>query len=142
MSVRSFDSIEEAFHQIQLDKTVADARTQDWQRAFEVGEYFLAASGSIPIWGQVIQEYEECFSCLGEDSSEGCSECQGQGEVRIDPDLSQRFTKCFSYICPQGELGYTHGVTILRKISEYSFGVLQMRKPKSVEEATALLSRN
>ncbi|MFO7898939.1 MAG: hypothetical protein R6V58_07750 [Planctomycetota bacterium] len=98
MKVEFFDTHEEAMERLTEAMKAADARVVDWQAAMKPGEFFMAESGGdFPVFGEVLEDYRE---------------------KRL---RHYRFCRCFSEVCPEGELGDVHVSTILCKLSRAAF---------------------
>ena len=98
MRIEYFDSFEEMIEALEKAVEEADARVQDWQRSIRVGDYFVRSTPyGFPIYCEVLGEYEE------------------------EHLKNFRFCRCYSIVCPDGELGDVHISTAERKITKEEF---------------------
>jgi hypothetical protein len=94
MEVEFFDSHEAAARRLREAMEAADARVAPWQAALRPGECFLSiVEDGLVVFGEVLEGYSE-------------------------PHLRHyRFCRCFSVVCPEGELGDVHVSTVACRIS-------------------------
>lgn len=109
MSVRTFNSTEEMFDSIREGERRADEAVQPWQDAVKIGDYFVRVEelygDRFVIFGEVIDfEYEED------------REVYQQEHMK-----NHRLTKCYSVLCPEGEFGDVHVVSIGAVITKEMF---------------------
>ena len=99
MKVEFFDSLEQAAERLQQAMQAADARVRPWQAALAPGECFIADGGEedLLVFGEVLEGY---------------------AEARLQ---HYRFCRCYSVVCPEGELGDVHVSTVLCRISRQFF---------------------
>lgn len=98
MKVEFFATHEEAMQRLTEAMKAADARVLPRQAALKPGDLFIAESdGDFLVFGKVLEGYKE---------------------KRL---RHYRFCRCFSEVCPEGELGDVHVSTILRKLSREAF---------------------
>ena len=119
MTITSFDNIEELFDAMHKDREAADSNTQSWQAALTIGQCFVKEAQGIIIWGEIIAEEKD----PDEDP-----------EDAFETDPCEKFTRCFSVVCPKGELGFTHASTIVRTISRAAFEMCCNRTPITWKE--------
>jgi len=98
MKVEFFDTAEEAEQRLTEAMTAADARVIAWQAAVTPGDFFMAESGEgFAVFGQVLEGYKE---------------------KRL---RHYRFCRCFSEVCPEGELGDVHVSTLVCVLTREAF---------------------
>jgi len=89
MKVEFFDTAEEAAEALTKAMKAADARVQHWQAQVKPGDCFMSDSGEgYPVFGEVVEGYREKHL------------------------QHYRFCRCYSTVCPEGELGDVHVSTI------------------------------
>jgi hypothetical protein len=80
---------------------------KDWQRELKKGDYFVRNAGvGIPVYGEVVQSSGEY-----------------RGRLR-----DYRFCKCYSMMCPTGELGDVHISTVDRLLTPNEFEGAKARR--------------
>ena len=98
MEVEFFDTVEEAEERIEQARKAADARVAPWQAELKRGDLFMARSGEgFPVFGEVLETYRE---------------------KRLQ---HYRFCRCWSEVCPEGELGDVHVSTVVCKVGPELF---------------------
>lgn len=111
--ILSFDSTEDVLAHIRREQEAADKAVQPWQAAMKPGDHFVRlipeAEGIIAVYGEVVEpEFEP------EDGPNFYNQ----------PHMKNiRFTRCFSVMCPGGELGDTHVATMGHKLSQVQFNL-------------------
>lgn len=109
MRVVTFESAEDIFTEIQKARAEADANTEEWQRGIIPGHCFVRIvdcyGEPLAIYGEVIESpYEE------------------DRELYKEPHMAgYRLSRCFSSMCPEGELGDTHISTMIALLSREQF---------------------
>jgi len=89
MGVEFFDTAGAAGDAVTEALEAADARAVEWQTELKPGDCFMCDSGEgFPLFGELLESYSE----------ERLRHC--------------RLCKCYSVVCPQGELGGVHVSTI------------------------------
>ena len=82
---------------VQEQTRLADAEVRPWQAKLVPGDYFFKVVGDLPIFGEILEIYEE-------------------------PHVRHfRFTRCFSTDCPDGELGDIHVADVCDKLTFREF---------------------
>jgi hypothetical protein len=108
MKVIPIDDIDDFFKEIAENRNAADAQVEPWQADMKVGDHFVRIvdmGEPIVIYG-VIEEspYEE------------------DTEHYEQPHMKHfRMTRCFSVMCPEGEIGDTHVAVMSKKLSPTQF---------------------
>jgi hypothetical protein len=112
-----YGSVEEMFEDLGRAMERADSRVRPAQTSIKPGQYFInfRHGPELPLFGEVID-----ISKLGYDE---------ETQKEIEDDYKQphmrfyRFTRCFSWACPEGEMGDTHlsdvDAIIDRELFEY-----------------------
>lgn len=108
MRVIAFTETDDIFAEIAQRREEADHNIQPWQDEIIPGCYFIRLidfGGPLVIFGEVIESpYEE------------------DRELYKEPHMKgYRLTRCFSVVCPEGELGDTHVSTMHSLLSKEQF---------------------
>jgi hypothetical protein len=111
MRVTTFDNLDEFFEQIEESRQTADSHVEPWQTELKPGDHFVRLineGGIFAIYGEIIEpEFDE-----------------DEENFYLEPHMAHyRFSRCFSVMCPQGELGDTHVSTIGQKLSPTQFNL-------------------
>ncbi len=102
--ITSFDSVEEMMEAIEEARIAADEQVKDFQKAIKTGDHFLQLTEyGFWIYGEVLEEYKE------------------------ERMKHYRFCKCYSEVCPAGELGDVHVSVISGQISKEAFTAIVNR---------------
>lgn len=105
MNVEGFDSLDDIMRRLREDMAAADARVQPWQAAITTGDYFQRAAYGVRIYGEVLDNPDP-----------------------REPTLQHyRFCRCYSMMCPTGELGDVHVSTIERVLKPNEFEAAKQR---------------
>lgn len=99
MTIQSFKSVDEMFAAIEKAQVIADANVQGWQKTLDPGSYFIREALGIQIFCEVLPWPED----------------------EEDEPGNYRFCKCYSEMCPEGELGDVHISTAVRRITGEEF---------------------
>lgn len=111
--ITEYDSLEEMFQAIAAAEKEASAKVTDEQRAaFQVGDLFFRFAQGVAIYGEIV---DPTLHAEDEEEVEDLRETYNQVHMR-----NYRFTRCFSVMCPEGELGDTH-LSTMHKISQRQF---------------------
>ena len=108
MKVTPIEDLAEFFSKIAEDRDEADTRVEPWQAEMKAGDHFVRIvdmDGPLAIFG-VIEEvhYEE------------------DRELYALPHMRYfRSSRCYSVMCPEGELGDTHVSAMMKKLSPTQF---------------------
>jgi hypothetical protein len=111
--ILSFDDVGEVLDYLRGQQTTADSQVQPWQAEMKVGDYFVRLipmeDGIVAVYGEVLKpDYDE----------------DEEPNFYDQPHMKHvRFTRCFSMMCPGGELGDTHVASIGRKLSKTQFNL-------------------
>ena len=109
MSIRTYSSIDDMIADIQADGKAADARVEQWQTELADGDCFMRI---VDAWGETVTIYCEIVPL----------EYEEDRLLHADPHMKNyRFCRCFSRMCPDGELGDVHISTISAKLSRKAF---------------------
>ena len=102
MKFTSYDTIEEMFESLKKAMDAADKRVKPWQEKMTTpGTYFYQEYEEFIIWGEILNKEE----FLSPDEEEA----EWEKQERANPALrNYRFCRCFSPLCPEGELGDVH----------------------------------
>ena len=102
--IQEFSSFEEMMEEIERAMKEADRRVKPWQRKIKVGDYFEKETPyGFKVYCEVLDEYHE-------------------------PHLKNfRFCRCYSIVCPNGELGDVHVSTVKRRITKEEFEEMKRR---------------
>lgn len=98
------DSIQQFFDRIEQARVAAAARVEPWQAELKPGDHFVrievvGPGHAVAIYGEILETYSE-------------------------PRLEHyRFTRCFSVVMPEGELGDTHVSVMQKKLSPSQFNL-------------------
>lgn len=120
--VQSFDSLEEMFQYMARNEMIANARATQAQKAITYGDYWHRYDRNfrVHIYGYVIPLLE----MEADERSLGADDAEWDYERRMTEDAHSRgyrFSRAFSVIEPEGELGLVHIVAIDEKITEAEF---------------------
>lgn len=119
MDVQFFDSMEDMQDAIALGREQADARSTEQQKACKIGDHYYRYE---PDWD--LHVYAEILDPVESDRQAGGDEEELERLKRLyaSPHMQGfRFARCFSVICPDGELGDIHVSTITEFISNDEF---------------------
>jgi len=91
MEIKSFDSMEEMFEELDNQRKAADDRVEPWQRKLRPGDYAVR-------WFEGITIYSEILRPSSEDRA-----------LYKQPHMKHfRLTRSYSVVCPEGEIGDVH----------------------------------
>lgn len=109
----AFDDVEDVMTHLRQERDQADSQVQPWQAELKPGDHFIRLipleDGPVAVYGEVVEpDYDD------EDGP----------NLYDQPHMKNvRFTRCFSMMCPGGELGDTHVATMGRKLSKVQFNL-------------------
>jgi len=108
MQIEPCESIEELVRSEEFARQAADSRTQDWQRQIKKGDCFKRLTPyGLEIFGEVLKGYEA-------------------------EDLKNfRVCRCYSFVCPEGEIGDVHVSTIDSLIDRDTFEMVKNKLIKT-----------
>lgn len=118
MTFESFATLEEMFARMDEQRQAADAHIQPWQAAVKPGDCFLRTDQPVLIYGQVLPPPR-------------------QDRKRYEQEHLRdfRLTRCFSVLCPEGEVGDTHISCFTRLLTPEEFAAAQANDwPEPTEE--------
>tara|TARA_R100000656_G_scaffold104176_2_gene76269 strand:+ start:3066 stop:3455 length:390 start_codon:yes stop_codon:yes gene_type:complete len=119
MTVRSFGSLDEMIAAMEEDKRAADSQVQEWQKKLKVGDYFLRVECGIHIFCEVLDPSVPPDGSLDPEEVE---EIRKEAEIYKEPHMTGfRFCRCFSSVCPEGEVGDVHISTAGAKLRQEEF---------------------
>lgn len=119
MSIKSFDSIDELFDEMEKSRIKADASVHPFQAAIKKGDFFMRyfPDASIVIFGEVLDPFswydeEIAQAKTAEERAELEYELAHEKQMR-SALKHMRFTRAFSTMCVEGEMGDTHVATMI-----------------------------
>lgn len=111
MPIEVFKSVEDMFNALQEDQEAAALRIPVWAGTIKTGDFFIR---TVNFYGDPLTIWSEVLPCIEEDEEEN--------EVVVPYDGSAyRFTRSFSCVCPEGELGDVHVSTVGRLVTREEF---------------------
>lgn len=121
VKVTTFESIEDLFDEIEQSRTRADAAVQTFQAAIKPGDCFMRyiPDASVVVFGEVLDPFswyheEVARAKTAEDRKELDRELASEKQMRAASHMKHvRFTRAFSIMCPDGEMGDGHVATML-----------------------------
>lgn len=128
MTIRTFTTVEEMFEAMAKDEVQANDHTTVEQALIEPGTFFVRHyAPDLDIYGVCLTD-EEAMGRGSEDLdeeevAERESERQGLESARR---RGYMFTRCYSTMCPDGELGDTH-VSTMESITREAFEAARAR---------------
>lgn len=119
-------SLEDFFAAETTAAAAAAERVQEFQKALKPGDYIVRSQNGFIIYGEIIDPVVKMLDDETGLSEEQLEEMQAEHDYEIQlrnqPHMAAyRFSKCFSQLCPQGELGDLHISTVTKVISKESF---------------------
>lgn len=113
--IEAIESIERLFETEKRAREAADARTHDWQKQVRKGDCFKRVTpDGLEIFAEVLREYTL-------------------------PDMRNfRECRCYSFVCPEGEVGDVHVSTIDSLIDRATF---EMARSKLIKAWRLALKR-
>ena len=119
------DNIEGFFAEEAAAQVEAAANVQPFQAALKPGDYIVRSQNGFIIYGEILDPTPALVEEEGLDPealAEMRAEHDYEVQLRNQPHMAAyRFSKCFSQLCPQGELGDLHISTVTKVISKESF---------------------
>ena len=125
MTVKSYNSPEEMFADVQRDRSEADRHVEDWQRSVLPGDKIIRVvdqDGLLLIYGEVIDPIaseKEHYDL--EDPMEAAEFEYVQRQFSKEWARSYRYGKFYSTQCPEGEHRQLHLATITGVLTEAEF---------------------
>ncbi len=117
--------LEDFFAQEATEAAAAAERVQPFQKLLKPGDFFVRAQSDFIIYGEILDPTPDPISEEGldeEELEEARAEHAFELKLRNQPHMAAyRFSRCFSRICPQGEMGDIHISTVVKVISKESF---------------------
>lgn len=118
-------SLEDFFAQEAADQATALEKVQPFQRALKPGDFFVREQQDFVIYGEILDPTPPAIDEEGLDAEtleEMRAEHAFEVKLRNQPHMAAyRFSKCFSRICPTGEMGDIHISPVVKVISKESF---------------------
>jgi hypothetical protein len=114
MPIKSFDSIEEMFEAVaQLNKDAAEMPVEPWQTDLKEGDcflrvYYIGEGHPLNIYGEVI----------------AVDDPEDRELMASRPDL--RMCRCYSQLCPEGELGTVFIVSMTTPLTRAEFDAARL----------------
>ncbi len=87
--------VDDLFEAENANQEAAALQIQSWQAVIKPGDFFVRSEMGLTIYGKVMPDSES--------------------------DGAYRFTRCFSEMCPEGELGDMHISTVTRILTKAEF---------------------
>lgn len=122
--LKTFENAGEMLRHIAESRKQADAAAENWQKDIKTGDFFLRILDELVIYGEVIKPDLSEFEKIpeGEMSDEMRMEYEWEKNAYKLPHMANmRFSRCFSQLCPEGEIGDTHVCNINAKITKEQF---------------------
>jgi len=128
--MRGFRSFEEMLEAVSEDMQAANAVTDDMQASLEIGDFFIREAHGFFIYGEVLDPI----------TTENPEERAYEIERRNQPHMKHfRFTRCFSPMCPHGELGDVHVSTVTLKSASMFERCQEAKWPQNRDELMMIL---
>lgn len=114
--VVAFDSVEEMFAAVaQLNADAAEMPVEQWQKDLKAGDcflrvYYIGEGHPLNIYGEVIE----------------VTDPEDQELMESRPDL--RMCKCYSQLCPEGELGTVFIVSMTEPLTREQFNAARLSR--------------
>jgi hypothetical protein len=126
MDITAFNSFGDMMNHIAAQKDAADARVESWQEDLKEGDCFIRYEHSI---GVVIYGVVEAL------------EYDEDKELYAEPHMKNfRPTRCYSYMCPEGEYGDVHVCSVSMIIPKSIFETAkQLGWPSRMGDVAALV---
>lgn len=113
MKFQSFDSFEDMLKSLNKARESADSRTTRAQMDIHPGSFVEIDHGDLMVYAMVLSPDD---GCTDEEEAEYSRDLYAQPHMR-----GYRFSKAYSEMCPQGELGDIHVSTVTRVITKEEF---------------------
>ncbi len=122
--MKQFNSLDEMLGYIRECSQQADMQVKPWQEAVKPGDYFVRfIEEGLTIYGKILDPVQSEIDAGADED-----EVNYQRELRDAPHMKHyRFSKCYSDMCPEGELGDVHVATIAAIITEKVFNEVKER---------------
>ena len=128
MTIKSFDNLEDFFAAETTARNEADAGVEPFQAKLKPGDFFVRvyAHADVVIYGEILvpgsdEELTE-DGLSEEDLAEIKAEYEAEAALRNQPQMRHyHFSRCFSQMCQEGEVGDVHASTIAAVIPRSSF---------------------
>ena len=113
--VQEFDNVDDMLDSMIEDQSTADDQVQPWQAAIKVGDYCVRYyAGEVAIFIEVLDALQ-----LEREAGASDEEVEYLRQELADEHMKNyRFGRCYSIMCPRGELGDTHISTISAVITK------------------------
>lgn len=120
MPIIEFESLEEMAEAEEANRKAADSAVNPQQAAATIGSKFIKLSGEVVIYGEILDPCAPPEDGEEEDEDDRADR-EAERETRAMPHMANyRFTRSYSKVCPEGELGDVHVSTIV-VLSEAAF---------------------
>lgn len=113
MVITSFKSFEDMMASLESARTTADGRVTPTQSGIVPGDFVVIDHGDLQVFAHILPPD---FGSGSLEDSMTCMELYSQPHMR-----NYRFTRAYSVMCPEGELGDIHVSTVAYKISKQEF---------------------
>lgn len=124
-TVQIFTDYESMVKAVQANREHADAQVTDWQTTLQPGDHFYYESHGLPIVGVILPPGGKTEAELAVMDPEDAAELREEASTYAMPHMKNyRFTRSYSEVCPDGELGDIHVSSVRRKITEAEFNEL------------------
>lgn len=108
----AYSSEEEMFAAIEAARDAANAAAKPWQLAIKTGDFVLRYEQGMFVFGEILDP------TLNADEEE----LEYTRELYAQPHMvGYRFSRCFSILCPEGELGDLHVCTVICVLTRDQF---------------------
>jgi hypothetical protein len=143
--IKTFSDAKALMAEIEARRAEADAAADGWQKAIRFGDYFVRlCEEELVIYGEILDPAPEPELDVEMMGDEERMEYEYERDLYKRPHmLNVRFTRCFSRLCPDGELGDTHVRTMNAKLTKAQFDkAREAGWPCDPREVLTLLGHN
>lgn len=107
---------------LRRQREAADAAAQDWQKALAPGDCFYRETAGVAIYGELQDPMGYWRKDLDRDPDFADPEYLWEKDNWARPEMAnQRFARCYSTLCPDGELGHAHVASVDAKLTREEF---------------------
>jgi len=133
--ITMFESTEEMIEAIRRSTEAADADVVPWQKELKPGDKFFRIVEDVAIYGEIL---DPMASVEDEEEKEYLQELYSEEHM-----ANYRFAKCYSVVCPQGEMGDVHVSTVYMVLTDTIFEQFRrMEWPCDVDAIREILRAN
>lgn len=134
-----FNSFEEMMEHIRKNEEEVAKLVTEGQKQMKPGDMFLRYDPDmeVVIYGEILDPGVPAAPYDKGLSEDDLEEIRQDGERYKAPGMAlHRFCRCYSVLCPEGELGDVHVVTMEVKVSKNAFEALRQNEwPAEVKDA-------